>query len=227
MAPLRLVGLDLSLQSPGYAWTSTPAGLPKIDVITVPARSDHPQERVEAVRFMVKRLLAVRPHLVVMEDLFAGKNARTVIKLAKLHGVVEQEIWQAQVPWVMVNQQYRAMYAVGRGNAAKEQVLAAARYVYGGFVGGAARIRGTDDADALILLAMAADYYGSPLVEVDQTKRRALDGVTWPRLKLWDEIGSPPATPTSAANPDRVTSATPPVPAAVFQVASQDRTQVP
>jgi len=193
--PLRLLALDLSLASPGYAWTTTPAGVPHIGLDrrpgapwvaceTIPAPDGGLQESIEAVRFRVNRLLTVRPHLVAIEDIFTGKNPRTAIKLAKLHGVVEHEIWEAKTRWVIINQQYRAMYATGRGNAPKADVLTAARYVYGRFVGGAARIRTTDDADALILLAMTADWYGYPLVEVDDTKRRALIPIAWPRLML-------------------------------------------
>jgi len=235
---LRLVGGDLSLRSPGYAWTTTPSGVPDVDVATVPNVAALTEWACrEAVLARVRRLLAIRPHLFVLEDIFAGKNSKTGISLAKLHGVIEQELGRAHVPYVHVHQAHRAMYATGRGDAPKPDVLSAARYVYGRFVGGAARIRTTDDADALVLLAMAADYYGQPLVEVDQTKRRALAKVRWPRLIRSDELPAwmdessagiarrPDGTAAERflGSPSGVGSSTP-VPAARFSAANPERT---
>lgn len=186
---LRLIALDLSLQSPGYAWTTT-SGEPTIDVITVPARSDDPQQRIHAIRKMLRSLLTIKPHLVVVEGIFAGKNIQTAIKLGKLHGVIEQDLWEASVPYVHIPNQRRAMYATGNGHALKPAVIQNARYTYGRFVGGATRIRTSDDADALIMYAMAADYYGEPLVGVGQTRRRALEDIAWPIIKI--ELPAPP-----------------------------------
>lgn len=207
--PLRLIGLDLSLTSPGYAWT-TPSGVPRVDIVTVPARDDDPHRRVYAVVKMIETLLSDQPHLVIIEDIFVGPNSQTAIKLAKLHGVVEFILGEARVPWVRVNPQHRAMYATGRGDASKELVLSHTRYTYGRVVGGASRIRTTDDADALILVAMAADKYGHALVPVDGTKRRALAEVKWPNRLLVTgsktAISSTPPTtvPTQAvANTER------------------------
>ncbi len=180
---LRAIALDLSLDAPGYAWTTLID--PPVDAVTVPARSPDPQQRADAVVKMLRSLLTIQPNLVVIEDIFVGKNAKTTISLAELHGVIKHELWSRRIPFVTVNQTYRAMYATGNGNAPKHQVMSAARYIYGEFIGGASRIQTTDDADALILLAMALDFYGQPLLEVDGTRRRALlANIAWPAINI-------------------------------------------
>jgi len=247
---LRLIGLDLSLDSPGYAWTPTPEGLPQVTVNTVPAKDDDEHARIEAARIYVGRLLAIRPHLVAMEDIFTGVNPKVGMKLAKLRGVIEHDLWRAKVLWVDIHQTHRAIYATGNGHATKDDVLAKTRYTYGHCVGGASRIRTTDDADALILLAMTADHYGQPLVEVDGTKRRALARVKWPKIirVALSQTGTDPLPLSSlvvrtdelpdnmssgngsSEVPEGVTSPTrarTPAAVPVFRSANPDRSQLP
>jgi hypothetical protein len=81
-------------------------------------------------------------------------------------------------------------YATGSGAADKFRVFAAARDRYPGATG----VTGPDEADALVLAAMFADYAGVPLAPVPAAQRAVLSSVvasgrnkgkpsiTWPAL---------------------------------------------
>ena len=66
-------------------------------------------------------------------------------------------------------------YATGKGNAGKDEVLAAVVRRYPDVL-----VTNNNEADALVLRAMGCDYLGQPLAVVPQTHRAALDKVAWP-----------------------------------------------
>lgn len=67
-------------------------------------------------------------------------------------------------------------YAVGKGNAAKDEVLAAAiRYLH-------ADITGNDIADAVVLAAIGARHLGQPIEgALPQANLTAMDKINWPQ----------------------------------------------
>jgi hypothetical protein len=138
---------------------------------------------------------------------YSNGTSATIVALAKLHGIVE--FWLDQrVPYVKVNQTLLKLYAAGRGNAPKDEVLLAAERRLSGYV--ASRITGNDEADALWLAAMVRDQYGAPLTPMPQAHRAALTKIVWPVLGRPDNPQSPPASggrdPLPAgANPLRTT----------------------
>lgn len=67
-------------------------------------------------------------------------------------------------------------YATGKGNAGKDEMLAAAIRRNPEFHGG------NDEADAMWLAAMGADHLGHPLMQVPEAHRAALKSVAWPVL---------------------------------------------
>ena len=66
-------------------------------------------------------------------------------------------------------------YATGKGNAGKDTVLleVARRFPH-------VDVRNNNEADALILAAMGADWAGTPIVDMPKTHRDALAKVEWP-----------------------------------------------
>jgi crossover junction endodeoxyribonuclease RuvC len=66
-------------------------------------------------------------------------------------------------------------YATGRGNAGKDEVLAAVIRRYPDV-----EVSNNNEADALVLRAMGCDWLGEPLAEVPKANRAALDKVVWP-----------------------------------------------
>ena len=88
--------------------------------------------------------------------------------LARLHD------WE--VPVAVVTASARACYATGRGNAAKDQVLAAVVRRYP-----TVDVQDNHQADALVLASIGARHLGVPVEEsLPRTHLRALDKVAWP-----------------------------------------------
>jgi Holliday junction resolvasome RuvABC endonuclease subunit len=69
-------------------------------------------------------------------------------------------------------------YATGKGNAPKDAVLleVARRFPH-------VDVTNNNEADALILAAMGADWAGTPIVDLPKTHRDALAKVEWPTLE--------------------------------------------
>jgi crossover junction endodeoxyribonuclease RuvC len=162
----RVVGLDLSLTSPGVA---VGAGLhiPK-----------PPRKLVGAprIRWITNAVTAHAADLYVIEGpaysraLGAGHH-----EAAGLWWAVQLELWERDIPVAIVPPSVLKKYATGRGNASKDQVLAAVvrRYAH-------MPITGNDEADAYVLYAMGLDHLGHAPLPVPQSQRAALDSVAWP-----------------------------------------------
>jgi hypothetical protein len=68
-------------------------------------------------------------------------------------------------------------YATGRGNASKDEVLAAVVRRYP-----TVDVGNNNEADALVLAAMGARHLGHPIDDLPQTHLRAMTKVAWPTL---------------------------------------------
>ncbi|WP_326604290.1 hypothetical protein [Streptomyces sp. NBC_01800] len=110
-------------------------------------------------------------------------------ELAGLWWHLTQDLWEQNIPYVVVAPSSRIVYAMGVSNPAqhypreqrarvtKGMVRDAVAERYGLDCEGAGRY---DKADAFILAAMGLDWAGRPLAPVPDTHRRALDAVPWP-----------------------------------------------
>lgn len=111
--------------------------------------------------------------LVVLEGYSFGSRGRAVFDIGELGGVVRLALYRRGIPYVDVPPAALKKYATGRGNAPKEEVLAAAirRLGYTG--------HDHNESDAMWLYAMAQDRYLG-YSRVPSTHRAALDAVAWP-----------------------------------------------
>lgn len=177
-APYRFMGLDLSLIQPGYGWLD----LNGLGCQSIKSRGDEEdQHRIYSIRAEVAALRReVRPHLVVIESVFIGINPQGAMRLYGLQEVICQDLWINHIPYVRVNGMHRCIYGTGKARQPKDVVLGDVRAAYGHLVGGPASIHNDDEADALVLVAMAADHYGQPLIPLPESHRRALKAVPWP-----------------------------------------------
>lgn len=177
---MRVVGLDLSLTATGVAAEDGPL------VLSTSLRG---MERLawlqEEVWITSSTCLTDGcscdgyhpPDLVVLEG-YAYGRLNQGHQLGELGGAVRLTLHREGVPFVDVPPACLKKYATGRGNAGKEEVLAAAirRLSYGG--------HDHNEADALWLRAMAVDHYdcgGEPCL-VPASHRQALQKVEWPEL---------------------------------------------
>ena len=166
---MNILALDLALTTTGYAFPSGPG------TFSPPTKADRGMARLAWIRDEVMTL-AEGADLVVLEGYsFASRGRQHAT--GELGGVVRLALWERAVPVVEVPPSSLKKYATGRGNAPKDQVLAAAIRRLG--------FKGHDhnEADALWLRTMARDHYGLPgTPEMPKKHREALAGVEWPDL---------------------------------------------
>lgn len=172
----RIAGLDLSLTGTGIAtYTGGDLALRTVD-----------GKRLEGHRRLQTILSAVGDlrhyDLVVIEDLFVAGSGTTTLRLAELHGLVKHWLWLRGIPYVLVHNSALKTYALGKGGGAgtdKDAMVLAVERRYGHLVS----VRDNNQADALLLAAIALEYYGAPLTQVPAGHLRALAKFTgWPNL---------------------------------------------
>jgi Holliday junction resolvasome RuvABC endonuclease subunit len=114
--------------------------------------------------------------LVVLEGLALRANGGGHAELAGLHYLVRVGFWEREQAYVVVSPATLKKYATGRGNAGKDEVLAAAirRLGYEG--------TSHDEADALFLRHLALDGLGCAQVVMPELHRSALKKIPWPTL---------------------------------------------
>lgn len=170
-----MIGLDLSLTSPGWA---TPEGH---GVLRVPG-DIRGMRRLRLIRDAV--LASCRDHeLALIEGYSFNSHASHAHELGELGGVVRLALFEAGIPFADVPPAVLKKYAAGKGNAKKALMLVEAvkRLGYEG--------HSHDVADALWLLEMGLDYCGRLTApRVPQSHRAALEKVAWPeRLRAGTE----------------------------------------
>jgi Holliday junction resolvasome RuvABC endonuclease subunit len=170
------IGLDLSLTSTGIASSAT--FLTRLVKSTGRTSDSVEIKTTRMIRIAEEIAGLVRgADLVVIEGpayaqgAMSGAHAR-----AGLWWMVAYEMHLLRVPVAVATPGLLKMYATGKGNASKEDVLVAAIRRLPGFHGL------NDEADAAWLAALGADHLGHPTVEVPAGHRRALLKVEWPTL---------------------------------------------
>jgi crossover junction endodeoxyribonuclease RuvC len=193
MSGLRLGALDLSLTGTGIAtWHNSDLRLSTVDGTRT---TGHP--RLAEILVAVSALRDA--DLIIIEDVWLGIKGTTALRLAELHGLVKHWLWLRCIPYVLVQPAQLKLYACGKGggvDTGKDAVLLAVERRYGAH----ATVRDNNQADALILLAMGLDQYGTPLATVPAKHRAALAKVAWP--ELGPQIPVPGSTAAMKLLPD-------------------------
>jgi crossover junction endodeoxyribonuclease RuvC len=168
----RVLGLDLSLTSTGVADN---AGM--VDRIrSNPSAEISLFTRLRIIREQVM-VHVIHADLVVVESLAISRQTGQHLTRAGLWHLVMDEIDATFVPWAEVSPTALKKYATGKGNAGKDEVLAAVVRRFRGWP-----IVNNDTADATVLAAMGADHLGVPIVDMPATHRTALAKVAWPEM---------------------------------------------
>lgn len=165
----RVVGIDPSLTGTGLAgagWT----------VRLTPPKNLDGVRRMKWLRAATLDYLK-GTDLVVVEGVSFMSNGAYAAESAGWHWVLRLALDTYGLAWVEVPPASVKKYAVGRGNATKEDVLAAAIRRLPGFTAST-----TDEADAGWLRAMALDGLGYPQVVMPEAHRVALAKIAWPEL---------------------------------------------
>lgn len=116
---------------------------------------------------------------------FAGMD-----QLSAMRWMIRHDLWKRDIPYAVVPPDQRIRYVTGTtqpkdpatgkragGTVLKGIVRSAAAELFGVLTEGRWRY---DEADALVLYAMARDWLGDPLAVVPAAYREALAGCQWP-----------------------------------------------
>lgn len=163
----KVIGLDLSLTSTGVAcnrgWVERIRTGPNPNVF----------ERLRVIAGTVASF-ASGADLIVVEGLAMGSQTGQHLTRAGMWHVVMENLDARGYRWAQVPPATLKKYATGKGNAGKDEVLAAVIRRFPNV-----EVRGNDEADALVLAAMGADHLGFPMVDMPAVNRGALAKVDW------------------------------------------------
>jgi crossover junction endodeoxyribonuclease RuvC len=160
-----IVAFDLSLARTGWAQ--------EIGFGVVVAGGTGLPRLIEIRRRVLE--LAHGAELVLVEGYSYGSKGSAVVNIGELGGVVRVALYEARHPVVEIPPSCLKRYATGKGNAPKDEVLAAAirRLNYQG--------HDHNEADALWMVQMALARSGRPeAVAVPVAHREGLAKVRWP-----------------------------------------------
>ena len=87
---MRILSLDIAASSTGWAFTFGQGRNIEYGLIKTSPKFSRPERLAFFRNELIKILLEFRPTHVVMEDVYAGLNAKTLVTLAKFGGVVEE-----------------------------------------------------------------------------------------------------------------------------------------
>jgi len=169
---VKVIGVDLSLSSTGVGcslgWTER---------LRVTAPAGFRFSRLRRIKDAVMEHAHGADLVVVEGPSFASKSGSQTghHERAGLWWFVMDAVDAAGLRWIEVPPASLKKYATGRGNAGKDEVLAAAVRRFP-----AIEVRGNDEADALWLAAVGADLLGESMLEMPAVNRAALAKLVLP-----------------------------------------------
>ena len=163
---MRILALDLSLTATGWCCDGTTGVIkPKV-------------RGWERINQITSAILDLRQDadLVVLEGYSFGSQGRAVVQIHGLGEIVRFKLWKAEVPYVDVAPSCLKKWATGKGNAGKDEMIAAAIRKYG--------FEGCDnnEADSFMLWHMANARYNPHILPMTQYQLDAIAKVEWPEV---------------------------------------------
>jgi crossover junction endodeoxyribonuclease RuvC len=176
---MKVIGVDLSLASTGVA-VVTP-GCVTTHTVTSKPTGDALVDRCVRLHGITAQLMDyVRPGpaLVVIEGPAYSRTQGHQHERSGLWFIVVTACIRSGAHVVEISPTKRMKYATGKGQIAKDKVLAAVLRRYAGV-----DVDGNDQADALVLAAMGARAVGQPIEEsLPREHLAAMVGIVWPEL---------------------------------------------
>lgn len=168
---MKTMGLDLSLVSTGISINGATTS------IRVKSKGE---ERLAAIKNSILNL--IRTHeidVVALEGYSYGSAHSQAHKIGELGGVTRLALYEAGVTIIIIPPKCRAKFASGRGNAGKDEVMAAVTDMTGiEWIGS----DGNDRCDAFVLEEMLLEHMGESRYPRSTAQLSALDGVDWSSL---------------------------------------------
>jgi len=166
---MRLLALDLSLRSSGYAYGAA------FGLLVPPKTADRGMTRLAWIRGQVLNLCEIaRADVVLVEGYSFASHASHAHELGELGGAIRIALYDAGIPVCEIPPANLKMFITGKGNAKKDLVLVEVvrRLGYAG--------SSTDEADALVMLAMGRAHYNGLAGALTQVQQKALSKIAWP-----------------------------------------------
>ncbi len=164
----EVLGLDLSLTSTGMAgkgWTR--AVRPTLGITGC--------DRLKWIRGEVQTAVIAADLIVIEGPAYGVRGGQSGHhERAGLWWVIRCMIEEWCKPVAVVPPSVLKKYATGRGTADKSDVVREVTRRFPAFEGG------NDEADALVMSAMGADWLGHPYVQMPASHRVALQSCSWP-----------------------------------------------
>ena len=165
----RILALDLSLTRSGVCRNSG-----KTQVVMAGALRG--MQRVDTILRELQAIVAADcAELVAIEGYSYGSQGRAVFNIGELGGCVRLLLYRLRVPFVDVPPSSLKKWAVGKGNAPKDAMIAEAvrNFDFPGC--------DNNEVDAYLLWAMAKHAYGQPVKPTTKVQAEALTKVDWPK----------------------------------------------
>lgn len=183
MNSLNVVGVDSSLTATGVAHSSgwckvigykkARAKDPGITQLPHLARREALHELCHAITDTIGR-----PDLAVLELPAVSRSGGGAHERGWLWWQIYNYLASLDIPTALLTPNQRALYATGKGTAAKGAVIDAVSRRFPDWATG-----GNDNAaDAVALMAAGRDWLRKPITDMPKSHRAALDKAVWPTL---------------------------------------------
>lgn len=172
----RIVGLDLSLTATGLAFIRPDSAAGVQTLKSKGAKDASLAERALRIHNLARDIIiaACTADVVVIEQPAYNQTGGSHHDRSGLWWLVVDALADEELRIVEATPQAVKTYATGKGNASKDEVLAAVVRRYPDV-----EVANNNEADALVLAAIGARLAGHPIEELPQTHLRALEKVRW------------------------------------------------
>lgn len=172
---MNVVGLDLSLTAVGVSTQG------KTSVLGYPMPSPATyMDEVRRLRHLSARIdVACREADVVVIENFPSRANYRAHQMGEIHGLVKVVLLQRGTPFALVDNTQLKKYATGRGNASKDEVLAAA--IREGYPGS-----NNNGADAWWLRIMGLGHYLNRDEVAPKHRKEVLGRIAWPLVAAFE-----------------------------------------
>jgi Holliday junction resolvasome RuvABC endonuclease subunit len=178
MSQVIITALDMSLTATGWATSHAVLSTATSGVIVPPAFADRGIARIRWIRAAVMERVHASNLVVIEGYAFGVQGQQGHISLGELGGVIRVALTDRRIPYVEIPPACVKLFATGKGNGKKDEVLAAAirKLEYSG--------HDHNEADALWLLEMARAAYDDERPPANEAQRRAMAKIVWPRFAI-------------------------------------------
>lgn len=122
---MRILGIDPGVNRIGYGLVESANGRETVlrTGVIVPSARDPYQKKVSVIIETFDRLLdELHPDVIVIEEIYLGKNFRVALKIGQVMGVLLGAVVRQKIDFYLIAPREIKQNVTGKGSATKEQV---------------------------------------------------------------------------------------------------------